>query len=340
MTQMPETKQTLFSDLAARLGMMCLRDRLSVQVDHASKLYGGMGLSRLHPENSEAFSHLVEMTLKASGLYGRAQDNCLNYSLTRFEARLPRLPEAFDGFTILHLTDLHSDGIPDRGRRLVEIIEGLRFDICLITGDFRFLTWGDYHPALESSASIVKACRRRHNPLAVLGNHDFIEMTPGLEELGLRVLLNESASIGKGGQNLWFLGVDDPHLYGTHDLERAASGVPAKACRILLCHSPELYKQASEADVDLFLCGHTHGGQICLPGGLPIMTNAACPRALAAGSWRYGGMVGYTSRGTGASGCKARFFCPPEIVLVTLRASRGEPRIVMNAPGRKGESGA
>jgi hypothetical protein len=324
--------QSVFAMLASRLGMMRLRQRLSIQVDHATKFYGGLGLARLHPENSEAFNHLVEMALKAGGLHARARANCLNYAVTRLEAFLPRLPESFDGFSILHLTDLHGDGIPDQGTRLVEIIESLDFDICLMTGDFRFLTWGDYHPALESTAPIARASRRRYPPLAILGNHDFIEMVPGLERLGLTVLLNESWSISRNGQSLWFMGVDDPHFYGTHDLEKAGLGIPAAACRVLLCHSPELFSRASEEDVDLFLCGHTHGGQICLPGGAPIMTNAACPRHMAAGPWRSGKMLGYTSRGSGASGCAARLFCPPELVLITLRTTRENSSLRINQP--------
>lgn len=332
--------QRLYSGLASRLGMMRLRDRLTVQVEHATKLYGGMGLSRLHPENSEAFSNLVEAALKLSGLYSRARANCLNYSVTSLEARLARLPAAFDGFTMLHLTDIHGDGIPDGGERLVKIIEGLDFDICVMTGDFRFLTWGDHRPALESVRPVAKASRRRHAPLAVLGNHDFVEMAPGLEEMGVKVLLNECSGVSRGGETLWFMGVDDPHFYGTHDLGRAAVGIPSKSCRVLLCHSPELYAEASGAGVDLFLCGHTHGGQICLPGGTPLMTNAACPREMAAGRWSHGEMLGYTSRGTGSSGCPARFFCPPELALITLRAASGKPGLVfVQPPGEGGSHG-
>ena len=90
---------------------------------------------------------------------------------------------------------------------------------------------------------------------------------------------------------------------------------------ILLSHSPETHREAAALGYDLQLSGHTHGGQICLPGGIPILHNApGCRRELIAGPWREGSMLGYTSRGAGAAGVAARFFCPPEITIHTLRS--------------------
>jgi predicted MPP superfamily phosphohydrolase len=92
---------------------------------------------------------------------------------------------------------------------------------------------------------------------------------------------------------------------------------------ILLSHTPEIYRQAAHAQFSVMLCGHTHGGQICLPGGYPLTLDAKCPRYLGAGPWRYHNMVGYTSRGSGTSIVKARFNCLPEITLHRLRALPG-----------------
>ena len=88
---------------------------------------------------------------------------------------------------------------------------------------------------------------------------------------------------------------------------------------MLLSHTPELYRQAAHAGFDLMLCGHTHGGQICLPGGVPVLTNADCPRRYCAGRWRHHRMHGYTSRGTGVSMVDVRLNCPPEVTLHRLR---------------------
>jgi hypothetical protein len=87
-------------------------------------------------------------------------------------------------------------------------------------------------------------------------------------------------------------------------------------------HTPELVDEAAAAGVDLYLCGHTHGGQICLPWIGPIIVNANCPRRYARGLWRHRHMQGYTSPGVGTSGVPVRFFCPPEIGVIELRCSR------------------
>jgi len=85
-----------------------------------------------------------------------------------------------------------------------------------------------------------------------------------------------------------------------------------------------LNETASLDRFDLHLSGHTHGGQICLPGGIPLIRNGNCPKEMIAGAWRYGKMHGYTSRGTGCCGVAARFFCPPEITVHTLRRTASE----------------
>jgi predicted MPP superfamily phosphohydrolase len=153
----------------------------------------------------------------------------------------------------------------------------------------------------------------------VLGNHDFVEIVPPLEAAGLRFLLNESIAVERGGDRLHLVGVDDPHYYETDNLEDALAGLPDDEPKVLLCHSPELYRPAAACGLDLMLCGHTHAGQICLPGGIPLLTNARCPRRLRVGAWRYRELAGYTSAGTGSCGVPVRFFCPPEMTLHELR---------------------
>jgi len=104
------------------------------------------------------------------------------------------------------------------------------------------------------------------------------------------------------------------------NLEKALDGVPAAAPTVLLSHTPEVYRQAAHSAIDLLLCGHTHGGQICLPGGVPVFLDARIPRSLGGGAWRYGDMQGYTSRGAGNSITEARLNCPAEITVHTLHA--------------------
>jgi predicted MPP superfamily phosphohydrolase len=163
---------------------------------------------------------------------------------------------------------------------------------------------------------------RRHiraETYAVLGNHDCIEMVPLLEAGGIRMLLNEHAVVEHGGASIQLAGVDDPHYYETDNLHQALDGVPESAFKILLVHSPEICRKAAFSGVNLYLCGHTHAGQICLPGGRPLLINSKCPRECHSGLWTFEEMTGYTSRGAGTSSVDVRFNCPPEITVHTLR---------------------
>jgi len=128
---------------------------------------------------------------------------------------------------------------------------------------------------------------------AVLGNHDSITMVPDLEGLGINFLLNESIAIRRGADAVYLAGVDDAHFYGADNIERAAADIPEQCVSVLLSHTPEIYRQAAHAGFNLMLSGHTHGGQICLPGGVPILLEADLPHALGGGLWRHEGLVGY-----------------------------------------------
>ena len=146
-------------------------------------------------------------------------------------------------------------------------------------------------------------------------------MVPGLEEMGIRMLLNECERIERRGAHIYLAGIDDAHFYRADNIEKAASGIPTDAFSILLSHTPEIYRQAAHADFNLLLCGHTHGGQICLPGGIPITLDSVLPRHMGAGAWTYHDMLGYTTAGAGSSIVPVRFNCPPEITLHHLHST-------------------
>ena len=129
------------------------------------------------------------------------------------------------------------------------------------------------------------------------------------------MLLNESVVIERGAARIFLAGIDDAHFYRADNIEKAASGIPIGACSILLSHTPEVYQRAAHAGFNVTLSGHTHGGQICLPGGIPIELNAKLPRCMGAGAWQYQSMIGYTSVGAGTSAVQVRFNCPPEVTL-------------------------
>jgi predicted MPP superfamily phosphohydrolase len=146
-------------------------------------------------------------------------------------------------------------------------------------------------------------------------------MAPAMEAMGMRMLFNECETLTRGGEQIYLAGVDDPHFYRADDIAKAASQIPAEVFSILLSHTPETYAEAAAHGFDLMLSGHTHGGQLCLPGGIPIKLEAVLPRALGAGAWRHESLVGYTSVGVGTSLLPVRLNCPPEVTLHRLRRS-------------------
>jgi uncharacterized protein len=257
--------------------------------------------------------------LQLLGLYQHGESNARTPVIKRLVFSFETLPEAFDGFTILHLTDLHADGLTGFADDLHNILRTLEVDLCVLTGDYRFDVTGPCENVYAQMERILSGINARHGVVGVLGNHDWYEMVPELEKLGVKMLVNASLAIDQEAQRIWLLGVDDPHYYGCADLPGALSGVPADAFKILLIHTPELFAEAAAHNVHLYLCGHTHGGQVCLPLFGPLITNANCPRAYVRGHWRHETVQGYTSTGVGTSGVPVRFFCPAEIGLITLQ---------------------
>ena len=304
------------TDLEGRIGRVHLRQRLGLEGEHEAHVIRP-GTHFFHIENWYSLHGLIRTVLTLTGLHGRGRRNVLNIQRRDDDLSLARLPKAFDGYTILHLSDLHLDMNPAHVERLIQVVAGLKYDICVLTGDFRYRTFGLYAAALAALARL-----RPHltAPVyAVLGNHDTIRMAPGIEALGIRLLMNESVRLERGGESVTLLGIDDAHYFRTHNFDRAMAGVDHEACTILLSHTPEPYRHAAHADISLMLCGHTHGGQICLPGGIPVLTDMDAPRAFARGAWRYHGMVGFTSVGCGSSVVDVRLNCLPEITLHHLR---------------------
>ncbi len=312
----PVSKDALLDyRLSLRLGPVHARQRLGIEREYEARVFGQDHHS-FHLENWPSAPRLIRFCLKLSGLLQRGQDNSRELEVTENIFRIPELPAAFEGYRILHLSDLHVDMDELNLKAVIGQIGQLRYDLCVLTGDYRKLTWGPIEAALEGMARLREAIVG--TPLAVLGNHDSIRMLPALEDMGFRLLLNENAEIERGDASIFVAGVDDAHFFKVHNLHKAGDDIPAGAVSILLSHTPEIWREAAHAGYDLFLCGHTHGGQICLPGGIPITLDSDCPRSLARGYWRYNGMQGYTSPGCGTSVVNVRLNCPPEISLHTL----------------------
>jgi uncharacterized protein len=308
--------EDILRKLEIRLGPLHARQRLGIERDHEAQVFG-QGLTFFHLENSSWAEWIIRNVLKATGLYWRARQNAERILVKRNDMRFKTLPPLFEGFTILHISDLHVDMNEGAMNRLIGLVGSMQYDVCVLTGDYRGRTFGPFQPALDGVARVGTHLKQ---PIyAVLGNHDTIQMVPGLEAMGIRVLLNECETIVRKDQRIYLAGIDDAHFFRVDNIEKSALSIPRGEFSILLSHTPEVYRQAAHANFDLMLSGHTHGGQICLPGSIPIKLEAVLPRRMGAGTWQYGDMTGYTSVGAGSSVVPVRLNCPPEITLHHLR---------------------
>ena len=256
--------------------------------------------------------------LRATGLYQRGMRNALDVRLRRITLDFSGLPAGFDGYTILHLTDPHIDGLAGITEAVLARLKEASADLAVVTGDYRRRFSGDFQGILPDLDRIVKAMDVRDGIYATLGNHDSAAMIAPFESLGMRMLVNESVRLSRCGEAICVTGLDDVHAYYTDDA-RAALDAGLDGFKIALVHSPDMAQVAARAGYGLYLAGHTHGGQICLPGGRPITTNLDRHRAYASGRWRCGDMIGYTSCGAGVSMIPVRFNTRGEITLITLR---------------------
>ena len=318
-SRMAMANEDTLTILEKRLGRRHARQRIGIEKDHEAQVFG-QGINFFHIENLRLSHAVIRAILVATGLYWRGVSNAAKVEIKHNPILLPDLPASFDGFTILQLSDLHVDMSETAMERVVGLLGDLRYDVCVLTGDYRGKTYGPYEATLAGMARVRAALK---GPIyGVLGNHDTICMVPGLEGMGISMLLNENDSIVRGGQRIHLVGIDDAHFYRMDNIEKAAAAIPHDEFSILISHTPEIYRQAAHADFNLLLSGHTHGGQICLPGGIPITLDSVLPRFMASGPWKYHDMIGYTSVGAGSSVVPVRFNCPPEITLHRLHVPR------------------
>lgn len=263
---------------------------------------------------------LFGLVLRLCGLHGRGRRNALDVRRVELDVVVPDLPAAFDGYRILHVSDTHLDALPELVEPVQRLVADLEVDLLAVTGDVH---GSPRVPISRSVGLLIEALRDvrvRGARLAILGNHDAVEMATALTEAGFDVLVNRSRVLERGGEKLRITGLDDVHHFYT-EAAPAAFDQHDGECRIALVHSAELADVADRAGYALYLCGHTHGGQICLPGGVAITLDSVLPRSMGSGAWKYHDMIGYTSVGAGSSVVPVRFNCPPEITLHHLHPS-------------------
>ena len=162
----------------------------------------------------------------ATGLYWRGIRNAAKVAIRHNRIESPHLPNAFDGLTIVQLSDLHVEMSEGAMERAIDLLREARYDFCILTGDYRGGSYGPYDTTLAGMARVRDALK---GPIyGVLGDHDTVCMVPGLEEMGIRVLLNESVVIERGDQRLYLGGINDARSYGVDNIEKAAAAIPQR----------------------------------------------------------------------------------------------------------------
>jgi len=243
--------------------------------------------------------------------------------ITRREAWFTNLPGEFNGLVVAHLSDLHMRGYGGRERQVLKLLAEARPNLIVMTGDFT-LEGSDPAP-IQQFLGDLRDLQPTFGIWAVLGNHDhWYPLAPDDEalrrffsEAGVALLVNEGGRIGKGEDTLSLIGVDDP-FSGYANLTESLRGMHRTPFAILLTHSPEIFVKADLAKFDLVLAGHTHGGQVRLPGVGALWL----PRGSEGfeSGWFYGQFAQmYVTRGVGTSILPVRFLCRPEIALITLK---------------------
>jgi predicted MPP superfamily phosphohydrolase len=238
--------------------------------------------------------------------------------LTEKELVLPRLPAAWDGLKILHLTDLHFCGRPSKAyfERVFHLCSKRGCDVLVLTGD---LVDSDKH---YDWLHLLKMFKPTQCAMAIRGNHDatfnYDKVNILLTEMGCHVLGGQSKVITLKGELLLVAGNETPWLESIPDLSVHAD---QECFRLALIHSPDQFRWAVQQKFDLVLAGHNHGGQIRVPAFGSIFVPSKTGRRYDMGLFQEGSTVLHVSRGL-SGGHPIRYFCKPEAAWLTLRSPR------------------
>lgn len=268
---------------------------------------------------------LIILALIAAAAAFLIKDSREDLEISRYEVASQKLPESFDGFKIVQLSDLHGAEFGEDGMELVDKVGSLEPDMIALTGDF-VTDEGDLAAVEKLAARLVKLC-----PVYfVSGNHEFgsglaVKVRNILERAGVKYLSNEYLTINRGEDGILLGGVEDPLAYADmlspDELAQKMNDAAPDAFKILLGHRNYWMTEYPELPVDLIFCGHAHGGLIRIPGvGGLIGTDRRLFPDFDAGEYNNGRYTLIVSRGLGNSVPLPRIFNRPEIVCVTLRA--------------------
>ena len=240
--------------------------------------------------------------------------------VTRRDIKVPGWPASAAGLTVGHLSDFHcqNNAAVDRTAHAARLLLAQKPDIVFLTGDY--VSYGDGATWVQAAAEALAPLRAApHGVFCILGNHDYPDGVPPevaavLERTGFQVLLNRAVPF-PSVPNTWIIGMESV-CAGRHDPIQAMKGVPKNAVKILLVHEPD-YADEAPLGIGLQLSGHSHAGQIRLPG-LPPLHCPAWGQRYPEGLQQAQNHQVYTTRGVGMMGPQMRFSCPPEITVLRI----------------------
>ncbi len=278
------------------------------------------------------YGNIVLQFLASIALYRGAVVEPRRLELTRLVVTCDRLPAGTPPLRILHISDLHIERLGLRETQLLDLMKAAAPDFILLSGDY-VNTSNKTDPITHQHVrELLGKLSAPGGVFAVLGSpgvdlHHIV--APLFEDSGVRLLRDELIELsGPDGQAIRLVGLDCHHNDLAGDV-RTLDTLPVddtgNGPLILLYHSPELMPPAVERGIDLYLCGHTHGGQVRLPLVGPVVTSSHLGRRYVMGHYHEGRTHLYVSRGVGFEGMGAprvRFLCPPEITLITLEPGR------------------
>jgi predicted MPP superfamily phosphohydrolase len=243
-----------------------------------------------------------------------------HYWISETDVFIRDLPERFENFRITQLTDIHHSRILGIGRvrQVVELAQQTKPDMFVLTGDYTT----SYRRFIEPCAEALAPLNAPEGVWAVLGNHDHYtdpELTMrALQRQHIAVLENAHTTLQRGPDSLQLSGIDD-WTWNAVDWTRAFTGLKPSTPTILLSHEPGVLDFDQTRNVALILCGHTHGGQVRLPGfGAPARF-ATKVLKYDRGRFRRGETQLYVSSGTGVIGLAVRLGVRPEIAVLRLK---------------------
>ena len=251
-----------------------------------------------------------------------------------------RLPKAFDGYRIAHISDLHNAEMGENNEKLLDMLREAEPDIIAITGDLIDSRHTDIDVALQfvgEAMEIAPCYYVPGNHEARLSKSEYDKLENGLLDAGVIVLHDSESILEYNGSAISLIGIDDPNCYNastnltdggeyeskvgsTMDPERIRELSTTDSFTVLLSHRPEYFEQYAEADVDLVLSGHAHGGQFRLPfvGGLVAPNQGLFPK-YDSGLYTEENTNMIVSRGIGNSILPFRFNNRPEVILIELK---------------------